>query len=57
MPDALLHGVMLIGSRSHVAERVAAFAASGVHALNATPLSRTHEGRVADVAALKEVSA
>lgn len=57
VPDALLHGVMLIGSRSHVAERVAAFAASGVHALNATPLSRTHEGRVADVAALKEVSA
>ena len=54
IPEALLHGVALIGSAGHVAERVAAFAESGVTTLNATPIAATHERRVEDIARLKE---
>jgi F420-dependent oxidoreductase-like protein len=53
LPQELVDGVMLIGSPGRVAERVAAFAEAGVTTLNATPLARTHEQRVKDVAALK----
>ncbi|NYI75535.1 LLM class F420-dependent oxidoreductase [Nocardioides panzhihuensis] len=54
VPPELVHGVALIGAPGHVAERVAAFAESGATTLNATPLAATHEGRVKDVALLKE---
>ncbi|GAB2857334.1 LLM class F420-dependent oxidoreductase [Nocardioides pacificus] len=57
VPDELVHGVALLGSPGHVAERTAAFAAVGVTTLNATPLAKTHEHRVQDVARLKEYTA
>jgi F420-dependent oxidoreductase-like protein len=54
VPDELVHGVAMLGPASHVAERVAAFREAGVTSLNATPLAKTHEHRVKDVARLKE---
>lgn len=54
LPDELVEGVALVGSASHVRERVAAFAESGVTSLNATPLAATREGRIADIRRLKE---
>ncbi len=54
VPEDLVHGMTLVGSPERVRERVAAFAESGVTTLNATPLARTHEQRVKDVARLKE---
>lgn len=57
VPDELLHGVTLVGAPGHVAERVAAFAESGVTSLNATPMAKTHDRRVSDIARLKEYSA
>ncbi|AXI76207.1 LLM class F420-dependent oxidoreductase [Peterkaempfera bronchialis] len=54
VPDALVHGVSLIGSVDWIKERVAAFAETGVTTLNATPLAATHEQRVRDIATLKE---
>ncbi|NYG53884.1 LLM class F420-dependent oxidoreductase [Nocardioides perillae] len=56
VPDELVDGISLIGSREHVAERVGAYREVGVTTLNAAPLARTHEQRVADVATLKELS-
>ena len=47
VPDELVHAVSLIGSASHVAERVAAFAAAGVTTLAVTPLARSSAERVA----------
>ncbi|WGL53997.1 LLM class F420-dependent oxidoreductase [Nocardioides sp. BP30] len=54
VPDGLVHGVTLLGSPGHVAERAAAFVAAGVTTLNATPIATTHERRVKDIARLKE---
>lgn len=54
IPESLLHGVALVGSPGHVAERVAAFAEAGVTTLNANPIAPTHERRRADIARLKE---
>jgi F420-dependent oxidoreductase-like protein len=54
VPDDLVHGMTLVGAPGWVRERVAAFAESGVTTLNATPLARTHQQRVKDVARLKE---
>lgn len=54
VPLELVHGVALIGPPGHVAERVRAFADSGVTTLNAAPLAPTKEGRVKAIAALKE---
>ncbi|MYQ35423.1 LLM class F420-dependent oxidoreductase [Streptomyces sp. SID4956] len=56
VPDALVHGVSLVGSAGWIKERVAAFAETGVTTLNATPLAATHEQRVRDIAALKEAA-
>ncbi len=56
VPEDLVHGMTLVGAPGWVRERVAAFAESGVTTLNATPLARTHERRVKDVALLKEVA-
>jgi F420-dependent oxidoreductase-like protein len=57
VPDALVHGVCLVGDESRVRDRIAAFAAAGATTLNAVPLAATHERRVRDVARLKELSA
>ena len=55
VPDRLVTGVSLIGPLSHVRERLAAFAQSGVTSLNARPLARTHRQRVADIERLKHL--
>ena len=47
VPDELVRAVSLIGSASEVAERVAAFASSGVTTLTVTPLARSSAERVA----------
>lgn len=57
VPEDLVHGVSLIGPAGHVKERVAAFAEAGVTTLSARPLAATHERRVADIAALKQMAA
>ncbi|MFF7476704.1 LLM class F420-dependent oxidoreductase [Streptomyces sp. NPDC008092] len=57
VPEELVRGVSLIGPPGWVEERVAAFRESGATTLNAKPLAATHERRVLDVAALKELSA
>lgn len=46
VPDELVRAVSLIGPASYVAERVAAFAESGVTTVNVTPLAADHESRV-----------
>ncbi len=56
VPQGLIDATQLIGPKSFVAERVAAFAEAGVAALNANPLAPTHERQVADVKALKEIA-
>jgi F420-dependent oxidoreductase-like protein len=56
LPDELVRGVSLIGPRGRVADRLAAFAESGVTTVNATPLGRDHRSRLGSVAALKELS-
>jgi F420-dependent oxidoreductase-like protein len=57
VPAALLEGTSLIGSRSHVAERVAAFRESGVTTLNVAPIAPTHGERVRLIEQIKELSA
>lgn len=57
LPADLVAGVSLVGSREHVAERLAAFAAAGVTTVNAVLLAQTHEARVRDIATLAELSA
>ena len=49
VPAELVEKTALIGPDGYVAERLAAFRASGVTTLNVTPLAPTHEGRVADI--------
>jgi F420-dependent oxidoreductase-like protein len=56
IPEELVQGLSLIGPAGHVKERVAAFAEAGVTTLNAKPLAATHERRVADIAALKQLA-
>ena len=57
VPDDLLAALSLIGPRAHVAERLAAHAASGVTTINVTPVADTSAERVALVAAVKELAA
>ena len=57
VPEEMLAAMSLIGPRSHVVERLAAFAQSGVTTLNVTPLAESSAGRVALVAAVKELAA
>jgi hypothetical protein len=47
----------LIGPKSYVAERMAAFAESGVTTLNITPIAADREGRVAITETAKELAA
>jgi F420-dependent oxidoreductase-like protein len=56
VPEAMLRAMSLIGPRSHVAERLAAFAESGVTTLNVTPLAGSPAQRVALVGAVKELA-
>lgn len=46
IPTDLIHKTQLIGSRTEVAERLAAFAASGVTTINVTPRAQTKRERV-----------
>jgi len=54
VPEALVHGVALIGPLGHVRERVAAFAEAGVTTLNVRPLANAHQAQVRDIGLLKE---
>ncbi len=56
LPDELVRGSSLVGSRAAVAERVEAFRAAGATTLNARPLAPTHQQRVRDIETLKELS-
>ena len=55
VPDDLVRAVSLIGPESYVAERVAAFAESGVTTLTVTPLAADRAGRVALVEKLRKI--
>ena len=57
VPEELLRSMSLIGPRSYVAERMAAFAEAGVTTLNLTPLGDTAARRVELVGAAKEIAA
>ncbi len=57
VPEELLRAISLIGPRSYVAERMAAFAEAGVTTLNLTPLGATTAERVALVGQAKEIAA
>ena len=55
VPDDLVDGMSLIGPKSHVAERVAAFKEAGVTCLLASPVAPTHAERVAEIELLRDV--
>lgn len=57
VPKSLLEGISLIGSDSHVAERVAALRESGVTTLNVTPLAGSHAERVALIERIRDLAA
>ena len=56
LPDEFVRGVSLIGPRTHVAERVAAFRDAGVTTLNATPLAGEHADRLASIETLRSLA-
>lgn len=55
VPRSLLEGISLIGSKSHVAERIAAYREAGVTTLNVQPLASTHEERVRLIEQIKDM--
>ncbi|MFG2043609.1 LLM class F420-dependent oxidoreductase [Dactylosporangium sp. NPDC048998] len=55
LPEELVRGVCLVGSRARVAERVQAFAEAGVSMVNAQMLGGDHAGQVRSVAVFKEL--
>lgn len=55
LPDELVDATSLVGTADEVAERVRAFAASGVDRLIATPVQVTHEERVHTLTKLQEM--
>ena len=55
IPEDLVNAMSLIGSKSEVAERVAAFRAAGVTCILASPTAPTHSERVAEVEALRDI--
>jgi F420-dependent oxidoreductase-like protein len=57
LPEELVRGVSLVGPRGLVAERLEAFAASGVTTVNAAPLGEDHATRLRSIATLKELVA
>jgi F420-dependent oxidoreductase-like protein len=56
VPAELLEKTSLIGPKGYVAERLAALTETGVTTLNVTALAPTHEARVADIAAIRELA-
>ncbi len=57
LPEDLVRSMSLIGPRSYVAERFAAFAAAGVTTMNVIPLAGTPAERVALVGQAKAIAA
>jgi F420-dependent oxidoreductase-like protein len=57
VPRSLLEGISLIGSRSQVADQLAAYRESGVTTLNVQPLASTHEDRLRLIEQIKEMAA
>jgi len=57
VPRSLIEGISLIGTKSQVAERIAALKESGVTTLNVQPIAATHEDRVRLVEQVKEMAA
>jgi alkanesulfonate monooxygenase SsuD/methylene tetrahydromethanopterin reductase-like flavin-dependent oxidoreductase (luciferase family) len=57
VPQPLLEGISLIGSRAQVAEKLAAYKESGVTTLNVQPLAGSHEDRVRLIEQIKELAA
>ena len=56
VPRSLLEGISLIGSKSHVAERLAAYKEAGVTTLNVQPLAHTHAERVRLIEQIKAMA-
>ena len=56
-PPARRRWRLVAGSRRHVAERLAAYAESGVTTLNVTPVAHSAPERVALVGEVKELAA
>jgi F420-dependent oxidoreductase-like protein len=56
VPDAMVDGVSLIGPRSWIAERVAAYLSAGVTTLNTMPVAESVERCIADIAAVREIA-
>ena len=56
VPASLLEGTSLVGPRSHVAERVAAFREAGVTTLNVAPLATTHAERVRLIEQIRDIA-
>jgi hypothetical protein len=57
VPGTLLEKTSLIGPRSWVAERVAAFRESGVTSLNVAPIAPTHGERVRLIEQIRDITA
>jgi alkanesulfonate monooxygenase SsuD/methylene tetrahydromethanopterin reductase-like flavin-dependent oxidoreductase (luciferase family) len=57
VPATLLEKTSLIGPRSWVAERVAAFRESGVTSLNVAPIAQTHAERVRLIEQIRDIAA
>jgi alkanesulfonate monooxygenase SsuD/methylene tetrahydromethanopterin reductase-like flavin-dependent oxidoreductase (luciferase family) len=57
VPRSLLEGISLIGPKSQVADRLAAYRESGVTTLNVQPIAHTHAERVALIEQIKEMAA
>jgi F420-dependent oxidoreductase-like protein len=56
VPEELLRATTLIGSESHVAERVAAFSEAGVTTLVLQPLDDSPEGRLKTVETMRRIA-
>ena len=56
VPQSLLEGISLVGTRQHVADRIAAMRESGVTTLNVTPLANTHAERVALIEQVRDLA-
>jgi F420-dependent oxidoreductase-like protein len=56
LPEELVRGVSLVGSRARVADRLAAFAGAGVTTLNAAPVGADPAARLASITALVELA-
>ena len=55
VPDDLVTSMSLIGSRSEVAERVAAFTEAGVTCILTSSVAPTHQERVAETEVLRDI--